>query len=183
MPAHSIRYNRTKSQKIAFQFASGRTQMHAVITGASGDQMVYSFFFGLRGRVLWTSSAKPLSTCLQCEWWLLRTWWYLPSFCHPTHYAEQNDSNEVEGTRCQGRKKLWSRTFTNRLLFRPQPGLVRRPGMNRSAALLWNISGSCIYSRCPLPLLSDLSVGWLNWLAHLFFWGWWERELKKEDYL
>lgn len=96
-------------------------------------------------RVLWTSSVGPFSTCLQSGWWLVKTQWYLPRFYLPTHYAEWNYSDEIEGTGGQaGRKRLWSRMFGKRLLFRPQPSLIRRPRMNRSVVLLWNISGSCI---------------------------------------
>lgn len=72
-------------------------------------------------------------------------------------------------------KWLQSRVFGSRLLFGAQPSLVWRPGMSRSL-LLWNISGSCIYNRGPLSLLSELSVVWLTWLAHPFSWGCGERE-------
>lgn len=65
MPTPGIRWSKTKSLKIAFQFASGRTQIHVVVTGASGDQMVSFFVFGSCGWVLWASSAEP--SALVCK--------------------------------------------------------------------------------------------------------------------
>ena len=87
MPTPGVKWEETKSWEIAFQFISGRTQTQTVAAGAFGNRMLYSCVFGLC-RVLCTSSVEPLSTCLQNEWWLLKTRWYLPSFCLPTHYAE-----------------------------------------------------------------------------------------------
>lgn len=151
MPIPGIRCSKIKSHKIAFQFASGRTQTHVVVTGASGDQMVSFFVFGRCGWALWTSSAELSALVCKVDGddsGHSDIYLALP----PNPLAGSNHSNESEGPRCQGRRKLWSRISANRLVFSPQPSLVRRPGRNRSPALLGNISGSCSYNRCPLLL-------------------------------
>ena len=108
---------------------------------------------------------------LQNEWWLLKTQWYLPSFCFPTHYAESNDSDEIEGTECQNElemaseQSIWKSIVIQRTA---QPGLKAK---DEQKLLLWNVSRSCIYNRGPLSLLSEPSVVWLTWLAHPFPWG------------
>lgn len=73
--------------------------------------------------------ALSSSSCLQNEWWLLKTQWYLPSFCFPTHYAESNDSDEIEGTECQNELEMASeQSIWKPIVIRStaQPGLKAR---------------------------------------------------------
>lgn len=118
-----------QSQGIAFQFAAGRTHSQAAAAGTFSNQMLYSCIFG----VLWLESCWLASLSPQALVCKADNDYPRPSdiyLAFASQLTRQNRMTQIELKRPEAkpsRKRLQSRIFRDRLLFRlqPQPPLTK----------------------------------------------------------